>query len=190
MIIAQQLQYKNRAEYLLYMWQVEDIIRAHAGDLDRLREGYLSRFQVDDAQRAALETWYGDLCTMMREEGKMERGHLQINRNVVQGLADVHQSLMQSSKFPYYRQMYYKVLPYLVELRVKNAGQLSDEAEGSGVVGELNLCFNLLYGLMLLRLQHRPVSPDTEVASKDVSTFLGQLSDYWKADRSGTLELE
>ena len=37
MYIAKQLKEKNIAEYLLYMWQVEDIIRAHSLNIDQLK---------------------------------------------------------------------------------------------------------------------------------------------------------
>ena len=41
MIIAKKLKEQNIAEYLIYMWQVEDLIRANGCDIDRLREqGY------------------------------------------------------------------------------------------------------------------------------------------------------
>jgi len=186
MLIAQRLQYTNRSEYLLYMWQVEDILRAHHCSIDELRENYLSRFEVSEVQRVAMDEWYGHLCTMMREEGVIEQGHLQINKNVIEGLAEVHELLVDNAKYPYYRQMYYKVLPYIVELRAKQSTE--HKSSGIGVTQELELCFELLYGVMLLRLQKKEVSSETLAAAKDVSTFLGQLSDYWNVNREGKLE--
>ncbi len=91
-----------------------------------------------------------------------------------------------SAKYPYYRQMYYKVLPYIVELRAKQSTE--HKTSGIGVTQELELCFELLYGVMLLRLQKKEVSSETLAAAKDVSTFLGQLSDYWNVNREGKLE--
>lgn len=187
MFIARQLQDKNRAEYLLYMWQVEDILRAHQCDIDRLRKGYLAQFDLPADRRAEQEEWYAHLCNMMHDEGKMEHGHLQINRNVIEGLAEVHHLLIGSTKYPFYREMYYKVLPYLVELRSKKP---STSTASHGVAEELELCFELLYGLMLLRLRRKPISPETEAAAKDVSTFLGQLSDYYKTYKAGDLTLD
>lgn len=56
----------------------------------------------------------------MRSEGKKEHGHLQICTNILQELCELHAHLIKSAaKFPYYREMYYKVLPYIVELRGK-----------------------------------------------------------------------
>ena len=40
MKIAQQLKEKNIAEYLIYMWQIEDLIRANDCDVDRIEGEY------------------------------------------------------------------------------------------------------------------------------------------------------
>ena len=42
MKIAQQLKEKNIAEYLIYMWQVEDLIRANGCDLDRVEQNIIA----------------------------------------------------------------------------------------------------------------------------------------------------
>ena len=51
MQIAQQLRKTNIAEYLLYMWQVEDIIRAFDCSLSRIRREYIERFDYTDEQK-------------------------------------------------------------------------------------------------------------------------------------------
>ena len=181
MIIAQQLQSRNRAEYLLYMWQVEDIIRLHHCDIDALEKNYLSQFKTDADTTATMRQWYADLCDMMRAEGKQEHGHLQITLNVIASLEDLHEQLLASSLYPYYRQMYHKVLPYIVELRARNQ---------QSAPSELTQLFEFLYGIMLLRLQHKEVSAPTQQAAADVTALLGQLSDYWTADKAGELKFE
>ena len=42
---------------------------------------------------------------------------------------------------------------------------------------------------MLLRLQKKTVSPDTQHAVKEITTFIGMLSDYYKKDKEEGLEL-
>lgn len=182
MFIARQLRNKNRAEYLLYMWQVEDIIRAHHCDIEALRNGYLSQFDLTAEERKELEEWYENLCVMLKEEGKTLHGHLQINKNVLESLSETHNKLLSSSQYPYYRELYYKVLPYIVELRAKK-----QEKTSGGNEKELETCFEFLYGVMLLRFQKKEVFPETQNAAKDVSALLGQLSDYWKKDQEGQL---
>jgi flagellin-specific chaperone FliS len=181
MFIAQKLRKKNIAEYLLYMWQVEDTIRAFGCSLPRIRREYIERFDYDDEQKEELVDWYGNLIRMMNEEGCREYGHLQINRTTLQLLSELHLQLLQSSKFPFYNTEYYKVLPFIVELR--NRGANKEE-------GEIETCLNLLYGVMMLRLQKKEITPNTEHAVREVSTFIGMLSDYYKKDKEEGLKFE
>ena len=58
MIIAERLRTSNRAEYILYMWQVEDLLRSYHLDFDELRSSYLSRFQLPEEQSRQTERWY------------------------------------------------------------------------------------------------------------------------------------
>ena len=69
MFISRQLKQQNIAEYLIYMWQVEDLIRAYGCDMERIREKLVSRFPVE--QQAELAQWYEDLIEMMRREEVM-----------------------------------------------------------------------------------------------------------------------
>ena len=180
MIIAQKLQKENIAEYLLYMWQVEDLIRANGLDIDKLQESYLNRFKLEGKEADAQREWYENLIEMMRSEGVQEKGHLQINKSVITMLNDLHNELLKSPKHPYYSAAYYKALPYIVELR--NRSNTRDECE-------IENCFDAMYGLMMLRLQGKPVSEDTKKAMEDISRFLAMLAEYYKKDKKGEVEL-
>ena len=181
MYISQELRKSNIAEYLLYMWQIEDTIRAFDCSLSRIRHEYIDRFDYTDEQKEDVADWFGHLICMMNEEGCRERGHLQINRVTLQQLVDLHVQLLDSSKFPFYQAEYYKVLPYIVELRNKGAHREENEIE---------TCLNSLYGVMMLRLQKKEITPDTQHAVKEITTLIGMLSDYYKKDREEGLEFE
>lgn len=181
MYISQKLRKSNIAEYLLYMWQIEDTIRAFDCSLSRIRHEYIDRFDYTDEQKEDVADWFGHLIRMMNEEGCGERGHLQINRVTLQQLVDLHTQLLDSSKFPFYQAEYYKVLPYIVELRNKGAHREENEIE---------TCLNSLYGVMMLRLQKKEISPETQRALKEITTLIGMLSDYYKKDREEGLEFE
>lgn len=179
MKIAQQLKENNIAEYLIYMWQVEDLIRANGGDLDRVQQNMIARYPEED--RPALIEWYGNLINMMREEDVLAKGHLQINRNVIINLTDLHNALLASPKFPFYNAAYFKALPFIVELRSKS---------GKKEEPELETCFEALYGVMLLRLQKKEISPETTRAIEAISGFLSLLANYYDKEKKGELELE
>ncbi|MCI6309889.1 MAG: DUF4924 family protein [Prevotella sp.] len=180
MFIAQELRKNSIAEYLLYMWQVEDIIRAYGCSLSRIRKEYIDSFELDDEQKEEELDWWGNLVRMMNQEGCREQGHLQINKIVVQDLTELHAQLLQSSKFPFYNTEYYKVLPFIVELRNRGDKDLT----------EIETCLNALYGVMMLRLQHKDISPDTKHAIDEITTFLGMLSDYYKKDKTEGLDFD
>ena len=178
MFIAQELRKKSIAEYLLYMWQMEDLIRAYGCSLARIRREYIDRFDYTDEQKDEETDWFGNLIRMMNEEGRRQEGHLQINKIIVKDLADLHNQLMLSGKFPFYNAEYYKVLPFIVELRNK----------GDKDVNEIENCLDALYGVMLLRLQQKPVSDETESAIRAITTSIGMLSDYHTQDRTEGLD--
>lgn len=181
MKIAEQLKKENIAEYLIYMWQVEDLIRANDCDIDKIEANIISRFQIEDDERKELTQWYADLATMMGEENVREKGHLQINRNVIINLTELHTALLASPKFPFYTSAYFKALPFIVELRSKN-GQKSEP--------ELETCFEALYGMMLLRLQKKEISAETMKAMEAISNFLSMLANYYDKDKKNELKIE
>ena len=170
MFIAQELRKTNIAEYLLYMWQVEDTIRAFDCSISRIRREYIDRFDYSDEQKDEEADWFGNLIRM-----------IQINKVVMQQLTELHAQLLSSPKFPFYNAEYYKVLPYIVELRNHGANKEENEVE---------TCFNALYGTMLLRLQKKEVTPNTQHAVKEMTTFLGMLSDYYKKDKEEGLKFD
>lgn len=180
MFIAKSIREKSVVEYLLYMWQMEDLIRAYGCSLTRIRREYIDSFDYTDQQKDEEEDWFGDLIRMMNQEGKREKGHLAINEVLLQDLDDLHVRLLQSTRFPYYSAEYYRVLPFIVELRQK----------GDKEIGEVETCLNALYGVMLLRMRQKPISPETAHAIKAITTFLGMLSDYYIKDRTEGLEWE
>jgi len=200
MLVAKELRKKSIAEYLLYMWQIEDIIRAYQCSLKKIRKEYIDKFNYTDAQKDEEEDWFGDLIRMMNQEGCRENGHLQINKVIMQSLNELHAQLLTSSKFPFYSAEYYRVLPFIVELRGKtkqvadrmarkNEANLKEIAANLGH-SEIETCFDVLYGVMMLRLQKKEISRETETAVKEITTLIGMLSDYYQKDKTEGLQFE
>ena len=181
MFVAQELRKKNIAEYLLYMWQIEDTIRAFDCQLRRIRDEWVAQYNYSEEQKDEEIDWFGNLIRMMNQEGCREKGHLQINKVTMQTLIELHEQLLQSTKFPFYNAEYYKVLPFIVELRNKGADKEENEIE---------TCFNTLYGVMLLRLQKKEITPNTAHAVKEITTFIGMLSDYYHKDKTESLKFD
>ncbi len=173
MIIANSKRHENIAEYLLYMWQVEDILRATNFDMTIIERNFIAD-DITGELRKQERDWWESLIMMMQAEGVKQKGHLQINKNVLIRLTDLHLQLLHSPKHPDYSAEFYRTLPFIVELRAK-----TPESEQ---VGELETCFNALYGVLMLKLQGREISPETQTAIAQISKFIGLLAAYYKKD--------
>ncbi|MDE5971274.1 MAG: DUF4924 family protein [Muribaculaceae bacterium] len=168
MIIASEKRRNNIAEYLLYMWQIEDLIRANGLDMERIRVNVIDRFDgLSSEQKRQMEEWYESLIDMMRREGVVESGHLQMNNNVLQSLVELHRALMADPRFADYSAEFYRTLPFIVELRATAGDKAADE---------LTTCFTALYGTLMLRLAGKEISPDTLAALGQISRFIATLS--------------
>lgn len=181
MIIARQKRKENICEYLLYMWQVEDLIRANHFDMDEIRDKVIARYNQPDEVKEEIARWYEELIEMMRSEGVKESGHIQLNKNVIIMLTDLHLRLLKSPKEMIYGAAYYKTLPYIVQLRAKSGGN---------DIPELETCFTAVYGYLMLRMQGKEISAETLDGIKQISSFLALLAEKYRADMNGELELE
>jgi hypothetical protein len=181
MYISRKLKEQSISEYLLYMWQVEDIIRANGLSVEKIKALLIDPYNLPAEQEKEAVEWYGNLIEMMRLEEVKESGHLQINRNVIINLSDLHQRLLKSQKVPFYSAAYYKALPFIVEFRAKSDGR--DK-------GELENCFDALYIVWMMKLQKREINEGTLNAAAEISRFVSMLSLYFKEDEEGRLDLE
>lgn len=180
MFIASQKKRENIAEYLLYMWQIEDLIRANLLDIEKIQENIIDKYtSLNEQQKKELKEWYESLIDMMKREGVAEKGHLQINKNVLIQLNDLHRRLLADKKFADYETEFYKTLPYIVELRTKAGEEKNDELETS---------FNALYGILMLRLAGKEISDSTKEALTQITRFLALLSKYYKLEYNNSLE--
>lgn len=173
MIVAQKLRKQNISAYIIYMFQVEDVIRAYGLDLDRICKEYLPRFQYSPEQIDGQRDWYAGLIRMMQEEGVQESGHVQVVKNTLLLMADRHRELLADPKQPFYSAAYYKALPYIVELRTKGRNKEKDEIEN---------CVDALYGATVLKMQGRELTDETKQALQPISHLLEMLSKLYQAE--------
>ena len=170
MLIAKKLRKQNLVAYVLYMYQVEDIIRSYNCDIQKIAEEYLPRFDYDDEELEQVLQWYDGLVRMMHEEGCLERGHVQVVRNTIFLLADRHRELLADPHEAIYNVAYHKALPYIVELRSKGNGKMKSELETA---------LDALYGITLLRMQEKPIGQETATAISAISNILNMLSEKY-----------
>jgi hypothetical protein len=181
MLTAQQKKKDNIAEYILYMWQVEDLIRAHQCDMTLIRAKLLPGYQLAGEQLVALDSWWDNLTTMMKLENKETEGHLQMLVNTVNEVNDLHLKLLKTPKFVPYLIQFQAILPLIKELENKTTPKPSNDIE---------LMLSALYNSFILKLKGQSITSDTEQALKTFAQFLAMLSKKYKEDQSGELDFE
>ena len=136
----------NIAEYILYLWQMEDYLRAFPQNAEATEELH-------------------ELNEMMHREGIMEGGHLALANNALNELIDLHAQLLDEDAM--YRAAVIRLQPSLNVLKAKTDRPTMPDIEA---------CLVLLYQIMMLRLQKRPISPETASVQQQATKLLQFLS--------------
>ena len=180
MYISSQKKKENIAEYILYMWQIEDIIRANRMDIEAINKHIVEKHDIPAEQKKDLLKWYEQLIEMMRIEDVIVKGHLQINNNIIIDLTEIHISLLNSND-PLYNTFFQKTLPIIYELKNR---------QNSTIENDIEVCFRFLYGILLLKLQQKEISKETEQAQSIITQFISLLAAKYKDYNEGKLVLE
>lgn len=145
MFIAKKKRKENIAEYILYIWQLEDLFRALNFDMERIYESLIEpQVELTDEQKEQTYFWYIDLINLMKSEGKVESGHVDYFMHVVSDINDLHLLLQKLHAGKEYTAYYATVAPHIVTIREKlNKPKMND----------IEVCFRALYSVVLLRLQ-------------------------------------
>ena len=168
MLIAREKRRSNIAEYILYMWQVEDMLRALEFDMQRVKEMVIDCFEVNGETAQEMYDWYDNLVEMMHKEKVERKGHLQILKNNVNELMELHYFLLQKANDMRYRQIVTMAAGNLVDFRAKS---------GTGnEISDVELALNALYGQLMLRLQKKEIHPQTVQAMESFSKMIGYLA--------------
>ncbi len=180
MLIAKEKRRTNIAEYLLYMWQIEDIIRAYDLSIEKINKELISQYDQPSEVKKQIRDWYKQLIDMMKEEGIEKQGHLRFLTNLIAELNDFHLRLLSSPKETVYRELYKQAGPAIQALGSKIAGyKMSD----------LELCLNGLYGLLMLRLSKKNVTDETTESMQSISRMIAYLADRFRKFEQGDYEL-
>ena len=119
MLIAREKRKSNVAEYILYMWQVEDMLRAMRMDIQLVNQNVVSQFQVEDDTRKEISDWYDNLIEMMRKEEVVKSGHVQVVKNMVNELTELHFHLLHNVQDMKYKQLFFMAANNLLDYRRK-----------------------------------------------------------------------
>lgn len=181
MIISRNKKHNDIAGYVLYMWQIEDLIRAAGLNMDTLEKTVISQYEQPEDVKAELREWYENLVTMMKNEKKEEAGHIQAITNTVDDMNRLHVQLMNSSKEAAYQNQFMKAVPLIKELETKMKPTPKHDVE---------LMLAAMYNAFVLKLKGQKITEGTNDALKVFGKTLSMLSAKYREDQKGELNPE
>lgn len=144
---------ENIAEYILYLWQLEDYLRAFPEAAEGNEE-------------------LSDILRMMHADDVMDGGHIQLAQIALKELELLSDDIMTQEAT--YRAAIIRITPALNMLKARTDRPTMTNIEA---------CLVLLYQIMLLRLQKREISAETQEVQQQATGILQYLSKtYYKQD--------
>lgn len=203
MLTAKQKRRENIAEYILYLWQLEDLLRALEFSAEKIYSTLVEPHEELDADgKQALFFWYMDMVNLLRTEGKEKAGHLDHTLHLIADLNDLHLHLLKApaGRELQYDRTYAPLAPELPKLKAAIAGESGMAMDG---ISDMEACFRALYSVMLCRLKGTAVPDDGPAAEKKaeaaeryvkdvlevVSPLVARLAAIYNAAERGELDL-
>lgn len=181
MLIAEEKKESNIAEYLLYMWQLEDLFRAHNFDEKSLYNLLVLSLNIEEENKKnEIWAWYEKLIKEMQKEGISKIGHRTELVEVITELNYLHQTLISVSRDPKYLELYANAKSHLDLLKSKSGNDKQSDVETA---------LNGLYGLLMLRLKKTEISKATEQAMATFSKMIAQLAAIYHKIKKGEITL-
>lgn len=166
MLLADKKKKENISEYIIYMYQTEDLIRAYQFNIEEIKQQVIS--QIENADQEALYEWYLEIARQMQAEGLEKRGHLNAVQEIVTALNGLHESLLKADQ--QYRQLYSKTALHIHKSMEQSKGAVKEPVQAA---------LNGIYGYLLLRLHDQKVDESLMPAINSFGDMLSYLSYRW-----------
>ncbi len=166
---AERKKQDNIAEYIIHMYQTQDLIRAFDFDIEQIRTYVIKHFPESEGVKEEIVTWYESIIDKMKVQGLEKNGHLIELKKLVEHLEQLKTKLLE--KDDEFKNTYKNALPYIKEALAAANGLIDSE---------IQICLNGVYGLLLAKLNGREVPEEIKVNLEHYGNVLSYLSYKYK----------
>jgi len=167
MVIAEQLKKENIAEYIIMMYQTEDMLRAYQLQLDVIIEKIAKPQATSPSFLPAIVEWYEEIVQEMKSRKLEKKGHVNRVQEVIMELVYLHNSLLSVMKDEKYKGLLERAQPHIDAFQEKSDLKKMHPVE---------VCFHALYMKLLLRLQRKEITSETEEGFDSMRILVAYLS--------------
>ncbi|MEG1621909.1 MAG: DUF4924 family protein [Alistipes sp.] len=182
MDIAQTKRRENIAEYILYLWQLEDLLRALQFSPEAIYSQLVAPRNISEEGKHNFLIWYMELTDLLRKEGKEQQGHLDHTLHLIGDLHHLHLQLLELPVGQHYRTLYARLAPELPHLRAildKETTEISDT----------EICFRALYAAMLYRIKGTGSQSAIQDTLEFISPVIAELAAIYHKVERGEVDL-
>ena len=180
MDIAKTKRRENIAEYILYLWQLEDLLRALQFSPEAVHSQLIAPRNLSQPEQRLYLEWYMDIADLLRQEGKERQGHLDHTLHLIADLHNLHLQLMKLPAGARYRELYARLEPELPRLRA---------VLGRNETSDTELCFRALYAAMLYRIRGEGGQQAVADTVEYISPAIAELASMYGKVERGEIDL-
>jgi len=173
--IAQLKKKENISEYLLFLWQMEDLLRGIEFDVERLDNEILPAIK-DEEERLKSRSWLISMAKEMQQASLQVSGHHYETYEVLNEVAMLQQTLLTVTKSAPFKKAYDAAMPVLEDFRKK-----SEKVPRS----DMETALTALYGVLTLRIAKKEVSEETSKAMAPISAYVRELTRAYHLMKAG-----
>lgn len=167
---------ENVAEYILYLFQIEDLVRSLNLDMERIKSEILEPAIRDEFQLQEQITWYHNLVREMKVKGLEKEGHIDEVQDILVELTYLHNSLLTIMNDEKYKSLCGNAQEALVEFKQKSTmGQRQD----------VEVLMHAMFMKLQLKMRQKEISAETEAAFDLMRIQLAYLAREYQRMKSG-----
>lgn len=176
MLVAQKKQEENIAEYVLYLFQIEDIVRSLNFDIEKIMESVVKPNLPDTSFEAQYRSWYEEIIREMKRSSLEKKGHLDRVMEVMKELLFLHNTLFAIQGESKYKQLCTNSSSFIGEFREKASMKNQHEVE---------ILIHAMHMKLQFRLRKKEITQETEEALDTMRIQLAFLVREYHKMKSG-----
>ncbi|MCA6077911.1 DUF4924 family protein [Fulvivirga sedimenti] len=164
----------NVSEFIIYMYQMEDLCRVYQFNIADIEQYVIHHFPVSSEEKVLLKVWFESLMEQMKNEQIEESGHLAEVQQYVNRLLDLKNRLLTTDEE--FAAVYNAARPHIRQ------SLMEANAVGKKINSDIQVCLNGIYGLLLCRMNGREVPEELNDGIDAFGNVLSYLSFKYKQE--------
>lgn len=176
MLIAHQKRKENIIEFLLYMYQIEDLVRSFQCDESRINADLIPGVLPNPSFKLQYESWYSEICKELIRSAKQRKGHLYELEEILTELKLLHRTLLDILKDQKY-----------IDLLEVAKNDMEEFAQKSSLINAhpIDICLHAMHMKLQFKLRKQSLSKETEMAMDSMRVLLAYLGREYQRMKSG-----